>query len=184
MSLEKLKNDSPLKDKELAGLISGAYEGTGPLSNLRLSQGNGNLSVKEGKLWRFDVFDGLAQLLFVPEKQNIALDSAEGNFSVLNEKVMIRDGVVKGNQVALTCNGNITFNGDLDLDVSAEFDEGTIKGSQSVQKSIAAVLSQGGNFLTVKITGTIQKPQYVPKGMDVLRKTKDLIFDALPNIFQ
>lgn len=184
VNLEKIKNDSPLKDKELAGLISGAYEGVGPLSNLRFSQGNGNLSIKEGKLWRFDVFDGLAQLLFVPKKQNIALDSAQGNFSVLNEKVTIKDGLVKGNQVALTCNGNIAFNGNLDLDIGAQFDEGTIKSSQSVQKSIAAVLSQGGNFLTVKITGTVQQPKYVPKGIDVLQKTKDLLFNALPSIFQ
>jgi hypothetical protein len=184
VDLEKLKNDSPLKDKELSGSLSGAYEGNGPLSNLLFSQGNGNLSVKNGKLWHFDVLDGLAKLLFVPEKQNIPLDSAEGNFSVLNQKVMIKDGLVKGNQVELSCNGSIAFNGDLDLDVIARFGEGVIKGSQSLQKKIAAFLSQGEDFLTVKITGTIKDTKYIPKGMNVIQKTKDLILDALPNIFQ
>lgn len=183
VDFEKLKNDSPLKDKELSGFISGAYQGVGPLANLKLSQGNGNLSIKDGKLWRFDVLDGLAQLLFVPEKQNIALDTAEADFSILNEKVVIKDGLVKGNQVELSCNGNITFLGDLDLDITAQFDEGVVNGSQSFQKSIAAALSQGEDFLTVKVTGTIKEPKYLPKSINVFEKTKDLILDALPNIF-
>ncbi|MCX5680760.1 MAG: DUF748 domain-containing protein [Candidatus Omnitrophica bacterium] len=184
VDFSKLKDDSPFKDKDLAGFVSGTYTGIGPLSNLRLSQGNGNLSIKNGKLWHFDVLDGLAKLLFVPEKQNIALDSAEGNFSVLNQKVIIKDGLVRGNQVELSCNGNITFNGDLDLDIVARFGEGIIKSSQSLQKTIAALLSRGEDFLTVKVTGTIKETKYIPKGMNVIQKTKELILDALPNIFQ
>ncbi|MFA6378665.1 MAG: hypothetical protein WCX16_02655, partial [Candidatus Omnitrophota bacterium] len=186
IDLKRLKEDTPLKAKDLSGLLSASYMGTGPLSNLNFSQGQGLVSVKDGKLWQFDIFKGLAQLLFVPENQNITLDRAEGNFSVVSEKVLIKDALIKGNQVELTCNGAVGFRGDLDIDIVSKFAEGVIRSSDSFQKTVAAFLSQAEDFLTVKVTGTIKEPKYkiISKPLNVIEKTKNLIFDALPNIFQ
>jgi hypothetical protein len=186
IDLKRLKEDTPLKAKDLSGLLSASYMGTGPLSNLNFSQGQGLISVKDGKLWQFDIFKGLAQLLFVPENQNITLDRAEGNFSVVSEKVLIKDALIKGNQVELTCNGAVGFRGDLDIDIVSKFAEGVIRSSDSFQKTVAAFLSQAEDFLTVKVTGTIKEPKYkiISKPLNVIEKTKNLIFDALPNIFQ
>ncbi len=186
VNLASLKKDTPLKDKDLSGLASLTYAGTGPLSNLNFSQGQGFLSIKNGKLWQFDVFKGLAQMLFVPEHENITLDSAESNFSVVNEKVIVKDAIIKGNQVELTCNGAVTFKGDLDFDIVSQFAEGVIRSSDSLQKTIAAFLAQAEDILTVKVTGTIQEPKYkvTSKPLNVIQKTKDFIIDTLPNIFQ
>jgi|GEM_PF-879816 len=186
VDLSKLKEDTPLKTKDLSGLLSASYTGTGPLSNLNFSQGQGFLSVKDGKLWQFDIFKGLAQLLFVPENQNITLDSAEGNFSVVSEKVLVKDAIVKGNQVELTCNGSATFKGDLDFDIISKFAEGVIRSSDSLQKTVAAFLSQAEDLVTVKVTGTLKEPKYkiMARPLNVIQKTKDFILDTLPNIFQ
>ncbi len=182
----KLKNDTPLKDKDIAGTLGLTYAGTGPLADPLLSQGQGFLSIKKGKLWQFDVLKGLAQLLFVPGKENITLDSAEGNFSVVNQKVLIKDALITGNQIELNCNGMVNFKGELDFDIVSRFAEGVIRSSDSLQKTIAAFLTQAEDFLTVKITGTLAKPEYkvIPRPLNVLQKTKDFIFDVLPNIFQ
>ena len=186
VNFAKLKDDTPLKDKDIAGMLTATYSGTGPLADLLLSQGQGSLSIKNGKLWQFDVLKGLAQLLFVPGKENITLDSAEGNFSVVSQKVLVKDALVKGNQVELSCNGMVNFKGELDFDIVSRFAEGVIRSSDSLQKTIAAFLSQAEDFLTVKITGTLKEPKYkvIPRPLNVIQKTKDFIFDALPNIFQ
>ncbi|MDD3374446.1 MAG: AsmA-like C-terminal region-containing protein [Candidatus Omnitrophica bacterium] len=185
LNLEKLKNATPLKDKEISGILQATYQGNGPLSDIHFSKGEGSISVDQGELWQLDLVQGLGKLLFIPEYKNIAFDNAQSNFVIKNEKVFIQDGILKGNQMKLNCNGDISFNGDLDLDVVSKFEQNAIKNSQSFKKTIAAILTQANTFLTVKITGTLRDPKYyiVPSPSGIIKKTKDLILDGIPNIF-
>ncbi len=185
INIEKLKDDSTLKNKDISGFATGSYIGVGPLPDIHLSRGEGSLSVKNGELLHLDLLKGLGKLLFVPEYKNITFESAKGNFEIKNEKVFVKDGLLNGNQMELSCNGTVDFNGDLDLDIISRFDKGIIKSSKSFKKAIAAILTQADDFLTVKLTGTIKEPKYyiAPSPLNILRKTKDLILDSIPNIF-
>ena len=185
LNLEKLKNATPIKDKDLFGTLQLSYEGNGPLSHILFSKGKGFASIDQGELWHIDLLKGLGQLLFVPEYQNITFDNAQSKFEIKNEKVFIKDGILRSNQMKLDCNGTINFKGQLDLDVLSKFERDALKKTQSLQKAIAVILNQANSFLTVKITGTLEKPKYfvVPSTSGMIKKTRDLI-DNLPSIFE
>ena len=184
LNLEKLKNATPLRDKDISGLLQATYQGSGPLSDIHFSKGAGSIAINQGELWHLDLLKGLGKLLFVPEYKNITFDHAKSDFVITNEKVFIKDGILKSNQMQLACNGTISFKGDLDLDIISRFEQNIMK-IQSLKKTIAAILTQANDFLTVKITGTWKEPKYyiVPSTHGMIQKTKNFILDGLPNIF-
>jgi len=186
IDLSYLKKDTSLKDKPLAGFASLAYEGNGSLVDVNQTIGKGFLSVGDGQFMHIDIVKGLGQLLFIPEYQNISFDYAKSDFVIKDRKVFIKDGVLKGNEMQLSCNGLIDFKGNLDLDLISKFDRDTIQKSKATfQKRIAALLSHADALLTVKLTGTLKEPKYyvVPDPLGAIQRTTDFILESLPSIF-
>ncbi|MDP8266534.1 MAG: AsmA-like C-terminal region-containing protein [Candidatus Aceula meridiana] len=186
VDLSRLKKDTPLKNKPLTGFASLVYEGNGVLADVNQTIGQGFLSVRNGEFMHIELVKGLGQLLFIPEHQNISFDHATSDFVVKNGKIFVRDGVLKGNEMQLTCNGTIDFYGNLDLDLISKFDRDSIRKSKATfQKSIASIITQADALLTVKLTGTLKEPKYyvVPDPLGAIQRATDLILESLPSIF-
>ena len=175
IDLSKLKTDTPLKDKDISGLFSANLDLAGETVKLETLQGQGVLSVKEGKLWELDLFKGLGELLFMPIYQNIIFKDMNANFTIKDKAINIVDSFLGSEKLELSCAGRLGFDGALDLTFNSQINAELIKDSTDLRKFTSAIL---GNILVVKIGGTIQKPEYkiVPGTKEIINQLKDLFF--------
>jgi len=100
--------------------------------------------------------------------------------------VATEDLSLKSEPLSLICRGSVDFKGNLDFYVFSQFSEETIAQSDSLKKTITALLTQTGDYLTIRLTGTLAEPHYVvvPSSVDVIEKAKDLLIEGLQNIFE
>jgi hypothetical protein len=157
VDLAKLKADTKIKEKGLAGIMNIRLELEGQAVGLETLKGQGTLSVKEGNLWELNLLKGLGELLFMPIYQKIIFRNADANFVIKDKTVEIANAFLGSEKMDLACVGKIGFDGALDLTLNSEVNEDLIKDAPDLRKFTSAVF---GNLLTIKVGGTIQKPEY------------------------
>lgn len=175
--LSQLKADTAFRDKDIAGLLAATLSARGLLDNLRGIEGEGTILIKDGKLWQLDLFKGLAKFLVIPEFDNIVVKSAAGDFTIADERVSTSDFELGSDSVTLMCAGYVDFDSNLNFDVAAQFSEETIAQSPSLRKTATAFLTQSGDYITVKLTGTLSNPKYsvVPLSVNLFKKATDIL---------
>lgn len=171
IDLAKLKMDTKLKDKDISGLLSAKIDLQGTTKGLETLQGQGSISVKDGKLWELNLFKGLGEFLFMPMYQKIVFKDAAVNFSLKNKTIEITNSFLGSEKLDLACEGKLEFDGSVDLTLNSQINEDLLKDSPDVRKFTSAVL---GNLLVIKIGGTIQKPEYkvVPGTKEIFKQIK------------
>lgn len=175
VDLAKLKMDTKFKDKDISGLLNMKSDIRQDLKDLNTLQGEGFISIKDGKLWEWDLLKGVGELLFMPIYQKIIFRDARVNFNIQNKTISIVDSSLESEKLDLSAEGKIGFDGSLDLALHTELNEDLIKESPDLRKFTSFIL---GNLITVKITGTLQKPEYkvVPPAKEIINQLKDLLF--------
>ena len=142
------------------------------------------MTIKDGHLWELALFKGLAKLLFIQEFQNVVFREAGGDFTIANRRIHTNGFELRSAPVSFICNGWMDFNGNLDLDMGAQFSPQTIEESGSLNKTITALLTQTGEYLTIKVTGNIKEPRLIPSPVGMIKKATDILRESLKNIFQ
>jgi uncharacterized protein involved in outer membrane biogenesis len=166
VDLAKLKKDTGFKDKELTGLLNIKGELQGSMANFDTLKGSGYLTVKEGKIWEINLFKGLGELLFLPIYQRIVFSEIDADFFIQDKKVTFANSFLGGKMMELATNGFIGFDGAVDLDMHAKVSKSLLEDSVDLRKFGSMIF---GNLLNIKISGTLQKPQYkvlpIPKAL-------------------
>ena len=175
IDLAKLKLDTGLKDKDITGLLNLSADLNGNFKDSASLKGNGLVSVKDGKLWQFNLFKGLGELFLLPDYEKIMFKEALGEFNIGDKSVSTESLRLTGDQLNLNCKGKLGFDGALDFTVYTETNKNLIRDSADIRKFTTAILGGLGNALTVKVSGTIQKPKYkiVSVAVDVIKNIKD-----------
>jgi hypothetical protein len=175
VDLAKLKMDTKLKDKDISGLLNMRLNLQGTTAGLATLQGDGTISVREGKLWELNLFKGLGEFLFLPIYHKIVFRDATANFLVRNSAIEIADSFLSSEELELSGTGKLQFDGSLDLALNSQINENLLKDSPDLRKITSAVL---GNLLVIKISGTIQKPEYkiVPGTKEIINQIKRFFF--------
>jgi len=185
-SLAKLKHDTPLKNKELAGMLKAGASLNGSLKNIPRLQGQGFVTIRDGHLWQFNLFKGLWEALLIPEFVDVVFTDAHADFQIKNQRIATPNLNFKSRQVELNGRGSLDFKGNINLDVSPTFSEITILESDSPFKKVpASVLSKTSDVLTIKITGTLQNPKYLPitDPSKIIKKATGAIWQGIEDIF-
>ncbi|MFA5059210.1 MAG: AsmA-like C-terminal region-containing protein [Candidatus Omnitrophota bacterium] len=184
--LSKLKADTIWKDKDISGYFSFLASVRGTLDSLNSIHGQGSIALTNGHIWQVNLLQGLGKFLFIPEFDNITFKEVAGDFVVEDGKVLTDNLMLASDPVTLTAQGWIDFAGNLNFDVLSEFSDEVIEQSSSLRKTITAFLTQTGDYLKIKLTGSLKEPKYnvsVSSG-EVIRRTKDLLIEGLQGIFQ
>lgn len=182
VDISLLKNDTPLKEKEISGKFFGDAGLKGSYKDIKNSlNGFGNINIEEGNLWQLELLKGLGQFLLVPEFQKINFKEASGDFVIENNKISTEDFTLSSDPLNMLLEGNIDFDGNIDFKVTTQLAEGLIKNPTDLQGIFSSILSQSTNAITIKLTGTIKEPKYkiIPIPGQIFKKAKDFIFEEI-----
>ncbi len=185
VNLAELREDSPLKTKDIAGTLMGFVVLHGNLNDLKNSQGNGNISITDGYLWQLNLLRGLGRLLLIPEYREIVFTEATTNLTIKNQKTRFEDLELISRPLTLKGSGWVDLEGNIDFSITSHFDMTAIEESHSIKKTVTALLTTTNSYLNIKVTGTLDNPQYrsIPSPVNVLEKTRDLIKEGIQSIF-
>ncbi len=184
--LSLLKKDTKWNSEDISGLLNLSFTGNGELINLKTIEGNGGIAVTEGHLGKLNLLEGLGKFLFIPEFENITFNEVKGDFKVAEEKATTDNLYLKSEQVVFFCRGSVAFGGNLSMSIFSQFSQETILNSPSLKKVLTGILTQTDNYLTIKLSGTLQDPKYtvVPSSVDMLQRTTGIILDGIRSIFE
>ncbi len=184
-NLEKLKADTVWKNKEIRGILSGFIYMNGSLRNLTEIEANGRGLIKEGYLWQLDLLKGLGRLLLIEELGSIVFREAGMDFKIKDQKLLTNNLILKSEPLVLSGQGSLDFEGKLNFDIMSEFNPEMIAQSESLKRTITSIMARTGQYLHIKITGSLQDPRFalIPLPVNVIEKTKELLWEGLRDIF-
>lgn len=184
--LSQFKNDSPLKEKELSGFVSSNLSLNGSLKDWSTLQGQGTIHIQDGLIWQVNLLRGLGMFLFIPEFDHIVFRQASGNFIIANSRFNTQNLVFAGNELSLLCQGWVDFKGRLNFEILTNFSESTIQKSTSLKKAITNIISYTGNYIPIKLTGTIKDPKYdiLSLPVNILKGAADLLLESWNHLWK
>ena len=102
-------------------------------------------------------------------------------FEVSNGLIYASNFQVNSNEMVLVGNGNLDFSGNLDFTINAQLNQQLIDNSPSLKKTITSFLSSATNAIVVKVSGTLQNPQYsiVPMAGEIIKKIKEFFTEDI-----
>lgn len=160
IKLEKLKLDTPSKNKDISGVISAELKLSGYFSDLNKLSGSGNFSILEGKLWEFSLLQGLGKILFTKDLGSIKFSECTSDLLIKDKSVHMDNLKLKSTIANFAGPIKIGFNGSLEgaLDVDILSDMVPVTGT--FKDITTAIIGQSGKFGTFKLSGTLAEPKY------------------------
>ena len=178
VKLEKLKMDTPSRNKNISGALHGEIKLSGFSNALDKLSGAGNFQVNEGKLWELNLLQGLGKILFAKDFASIALSDCSCAFLVKDKFVYTDNLKLKSNLSDLSGTFKIGFDGSLDAVLDLEINSEIIPLSGTLKDITTAIVGQAGKFGEIKISGTLGQPRYIfkPAVTNIIKGLSDIIF--------
>lgn len=155
------KNDTEMKSKNLRGRFSANADLGGYGNNLDTLKGKGQFQISDGKFWELPVFSGLANILYIPGVSKIAFGEARGTFTISNKKIYTDDTIMSSEQMSLTGNGTVDFDGNLDFQITAAFDKSLLEVASPLGPFRDFLIDKEGHYLgDINLSGTTKDPKF------------------------
>lgn len=177
VKIEKLKLDTPAKDKDIAGTLQAEANFSGFSSDFSKLTGSGKIIISDGKLWELDLFKGLGSLLFTRDFSKLVFSEGYSAFTVADKVISTDDLKLKSNLADITGEAKIGFDGSLDASLNVELlEEAPL--TAAIRDVTTAILGGAGKFGVIKLGGTLKEPKYKfkPVVIDILKGLKDSLF--------
>ena len=147
--------------KKLYGTLSSRLLLKGSAGNIDTISGSGWAAVTDGYLWEIPILGGLADILTVSNLKSVVFKEAAGKFSIGERKVRVTDLTFYSDDTNISVQGEIDFNGSVDLMVNTNISPDLIEGSSDAAKIANILIQQAGQLLgKVRIRGTLRDPEY------------------------
>ena len=179
VKIEKLKLDTPAKDKDISGTLQAQATLNGFSNDLEKLTGAGKIFITEGNLWQLNLFKGLGSLLFVKDFANIVFKEGDCSF-ILKDKVISTDELsLRSDIVNLTGPVKVGFNGSIDASFNVEVVSEMVPLTGSFRDVTTAIVGKAGRFGVIKIGGTLKEPNYkfTTSVVDILKGITNTIFN-------
>ena len=176
--LDKLKMDTLSKNKNISGVFQGELKINGFSGDLSKLSGAGSLSIKEGKLWELNLFQGVGKILFARDLGSIELSECTCTFAVKDKFVYTDNLKLKGNVAELSGDLKIGFNGSLEGALEVDILGEMVPLNGTLKDVTTAFMGQVGKFGVINFSGTLQRPKYKFKPIvsNIVKGLTDIIF--------
>lgn len=177
IKIEKLKQDTPLKEKDISGIIQAQAKLNGFAQDLSRLSGAGRILINNGRLWQLDLFKGLGELLFTRDFRNIVFNEGYCDFLIKDKYIFTDNLRLKSNLLDLSGSGRVGFDGGLDFSINTQITKDIEPQADTVKDITAVLLGKVGKFAVIKLGGTLKQPKYhiQPAVVDVIKGLKNLI---------
>jgi hypothetical protein len=121
------------------------------------------------------LFKGLGELFLLPDYEKVIFKEAEATFNIEDKAVYTESLRLASDQLNLDCKGKLGFDGGLDFTIYTQVNKNLVKDSSDIRKFTSAILGELSNAISIRLSGTIQKPKYslVPIAADLIKNIKD-----------
>ena len=159
----------------LSGSLSAKASIQGSNAEPQLAKGQGNLSVRNGRISGSKVLQELAAILNVPGLANPDLSELNAQYIIADERVVIKSASLRSTLFSADVNGSVGFNQRLNLDARVAFTPTLLNLiPASIRQNIERSLGPQSE-IRFKIWGTAQQPQTNLKEVLVTSAAKGLV---------
>ncbi|MFA5411722.1 MAG: AsmA-like C-terminal region-containing protein, partial [Candidatus Omnitrophota bacterium] len=120
LKIEKLKQDTAAKGKDISGILAGRVKVNGFSADLSRLSGQGEVFITDGNLWQLNLFKGLGALLFSADFNNVVFSKGYCAFSIRDKSVFTDNFRLESNLVTLNGSGKIGFDSSIDASLNAQ----------------------------------------------------------------
>lgn len=182
INLALLAKDLELKQKELRGQLTFQTKMNGFLKSQETYRGSGAADIRNGYLWKTDLFKQMGSLPFVKVigMDDIVFTDLSSTFQIHDKKVWTDNLNLASSGVNLSLKGTIGFDQSLDLLMNIRYSPDILRGAQDVGGFVPVVIQEAEEFISqYKIKGTLGQPKYekvpLPMGQVIGKKISNFL---------
>ncbi|MBI3315854.1 MAG: hypothetical protein HYZ87_02635 [Candidatus Omnitrophica bacterium] len=155
---------------DFGGVITTQSQAFGELNDPQSIQGTGAVEIRDGRLWKTDLFKAMGDLPFVKVRglDFVVFRQLTADFLIRDKRVWSENLHLFSDTVALTLKGSAGFDQTLDLMMNIRFSKDVLLGAMDTGGIAPFVVQEVEDFISqYKITGTLKEPKYekVPLAM-------------------
>lgn len=173
------------RDLPVHGRLFSLARLSGYLRQPRTVEGKLWLSVSGSNIFELPVFEGLANILRLPELRKVEFKEAGGNFTIAEEEIRTDDFKIASNNIAVYFKGYMDFRGDLGFDIQPHFSQSFLSTVPNISNILGIFIDSAGNFLgEIKMKGNIKNPRYTFKPISVEKLLPKGLEEGLKQLFK
>lgn len=162
VDLSFLARDLDPKQKELTGKLTLNAALRGKLQSQETFTGSGTINVREGRIWKTDLFKDMGHLPFVKVVglDQVVFHALNANFKIADKKSFTQDLTLDSDTVHLVFKGHVGFDQTLDLIMWIRYSDAVIRGAVDTGGIVPFVVEKAEQFISQhKISGTLKSPK-------------------------
>jgi type II secretion system protein N len=141
------------------GKLEGSFQASGKTADPEAFVGNGEISLRDGRVQQYSLLVLLGELLQIEELRELQLEQAEAKYHVNPGLVTIDELTLRSPNIRLTASGTVTFNGRLKLDSQLAIND-KIRGQlfKAIRQNFQPINEPGYSAINFQVGGTIDRP--------------------------
>jgi hypothetical protein len=152
VKLERLKEDTDFRDKDVSGVIKVYADVKGVFKDASRLSAIGHLGLTKGRLWQLNLFKGAGTLIFSRDFSDVVFTSGACDYKVRHNAFFINNLVLTSDLLTLTGQGRIGF----DRSVNGIF-RPEIPVDATSSGSLATAIGKG---TVIEVDGTLKDPEF------------------------
>ncbi len=160
VSVKKLAEDAGYESEGSRGQLSGKLLLTGAPANKATYKGTAEVRLVEARVEPIDLIRQLGELLRVDELQMLELKTAEADFSIRDEKVIVDRLIMASENLMMDATGQSGFDGKLDLAARFHVNEKLRRETRGIIGSnFKESETPGYTHIPFSVNGTLAQPK-------------------------
>jgi hypothetical protein len=141
------------------GKLEGSFQAWGKTADPEAFVGNGEISLRDGRVQQYSLLVLLGELLQIEELRELHLEQAEAKYHVGPGLVTIEELILRSPNIRLTASGTVTFNGKLKLDSQLTIND-KIRGQlfKAIRQNFQPINEPGYSAIDFQVGGTVDRP--------------------------
>jgi hypothetical protein len=183
VDLAKLKNDLPIKDQRIEGLLTANMFLQGDAKKTSTMTGQGAAKIEKGYFVKPNFLKGIISLILNQEYQDVVFTDAKAKLFIRDNRIRLADIFVKSSAVDLTGFGWIDIEKNIDFTITPNFRIPSSMKTDLIKSSTENIMEK---YLSIRATGSLIKPKYSTQidPAAVIQDAAGAIGQGVQNIFK
>lgn len=141
------------------GKLEGSFQASGKTGDSEALVGQGEISLREGRVQQYKLLVLLGQILQIEELQELHLEQADAKYHLSPGLVTIDELVLRSPNIRLTSSGTVAFDGTLQLNSQLAIND-RVRGQlfKAIRDNFHRIDAPGYSAIEFQVGGTIERP--------------------------
>jgi hypothetical protein len=143
----------------VSGKLEGSFQASGKTSEPDALVGQGEISLRDGRVQQYRLLVLLGQILQIEELQELHLEQADAKYHVSPGLVTIDELILRSPNIRLTSSGTVAFDGTLQLNSQLAIND-RIRGQlfKAIRNNFHSTDDPDYSAIEFQVGGTIERP--------------------------